>query len=75
MDLGRVVTTGPPDEVVNDPRVVAAYLGMPPVAVYEVASFCVEKSLCQLSRHSKPSYQVHRRGGNVPLRPLRSGNS
>ena len=33
MDLGRVVTTGPPQEVVNDPRVVAAYLGTTGVAV------------------------------------------
>jgi branched-chain amino acid transport system ATP-binding protein len=27
LDLGRVVTRGTPDEVVNDPRVVTAYLG------------------------------------------------
>ncbi|HET6810271.1 MAG TPA: ATP-binding cassette domain-containing protein, partial [Acidimicrobiales bacterium] len=27
LDLGRVLAQGPPDEIVNDPRVVAAYLG------------------------------------------------
>ena len=33
MDLGRVVTTGTPTDVVNDPRVVAAYLGKSSAAV------------------------------------------
>ena len=33
MDLGRVVTTGLPRDVVNDPRVVAAYLGTSGAAV------------------------------------------
>ncbi len=27
LDLGEVIATGPPDEVVQDPRVVASYLG------------------------------------------------
>ena len=30
MDAGTVLTVGPPDEVFEDPRVVAAYLGSPP---------------------------------------------
>ncbi len=33
MDLGRIVTTGTPNDVVNDPRVVAAYLGKSSAAV------------------------------------------
>jgi ABC-type branched-subunit amino acid transport system ATPase component/predicted MFS family arabinose efflux permease len=32
LDLGRTVVQGPPDVVVNDPRVVAAYLGSSPEA-------------------------------------------
>jgi branched-chain amino acid transport system ATP-binding protein len=32
LDLGRTVVQGPPDMVVNDPRVVAAYLGSSPEA-------------------------------------------
>jgi ABC-type branched-subunit amino acid transport system ATPase component/predicted MFS family arabinose efflux permease len=33
LDLGEVVTTGSPTEVVNDPRVVAAYLGTTQAAI------------------------------------------
>jgi branched-chain amino acid transport system ATP-binding protein len=33
LDLGRVITSGPPDEVINHPAVVASYLGDSDVAV------------------------------------------
>jgi branched-chain amino acid transport system ATP-binding protein len=34
MDLGRVVTEGPPDDVLDHPQVVAAYLGTDDAAVH-----------------------------------------
>ena len=33
LDLGRIVTTGPPNEVIHHPDVVASYLGESDVAV------------------------------------------
>ena len=33
LDLGQVVATGTPEEVVNDPAVVASYLGVTEAAI------------------------------------------
>jgi branched-chain amino acid transport system ATP-binding protein len=33
MDQGRVIASGPPDEVLNDPLVIASYLGTDPAAI------------------------------------------
>jgi ABC-type branched-subunit amino acid transport system ATPase component/predicted MFS family arabinose efflux permease len=43
LDLGRVVTQGTPDEVVNDPRVVMAYLGSGHDAVARSGALPVSK--------------------------------
>ena len=43
LDLGRVVMQGPPDQVVNDPRVVTAYLGSGQDAVARSGALPVKK--------------------------------
>ncbi len=47
LDLGQVVATGTPEEVVNDPAVVASYLG--------VTEAAIERSGAQGALHVPPS--------------------